>query len=144
VSTGRFLLIGLLAAGVAVAANIIAYFLLSAIFSVTPGFLPWDIPPIAIFTTLGMIGAVIAFALVVRWSKQPSRTYTWVALVALVLSIIPNILFAIDPSGGPTNPAAPVLGATLDWMLLIVLHIIPAAIAIWMLPRFGLEDRAVR
>ena len=132
--TPRLWQTGLLAAVVAVVGNLVARAILLAIFPVTPGFMPFTLGPIIIFTTLGMVGAAIAFVVVSQLSPRPAATYTWVALVALVLSCIPDVMFALDPAAAPVLPdAAP--GAPLDWLLLIVFHVIPALVAIWLLPR---------
>jgi hypothetical protein len=131
---GRLSQVGLLAIVAAIVSNLIARTLLLMIFPITPGFPGFTVPAIITMTTLGMLGATVALALVARMSSQPARTYTWVALVALVISCVPNVIFALNPEAAPPIPGAP-LGTWLDWTLLIIFHVIAAAIAIWLLPR---------
>ena len=56
------------------------------------GFQPlgWFFP---IFDTVVLVSAaVLVFALVARLSRTPARTYWWIALAALALSMVPDLL----------------------------------------------------
>ena len=121
---GSLLKAGLLALVLAFAANLIAYGLLALLVELPAGFAPLQPAPIAIFTALGAVGATITFAIVRRVSGQPARTFTIVAVVAFVLSIIPNILLALDPT------AAPIPGADAEGFLILILFHVVAAVVI--------------
>jgi hypothetical protein len=135
VAYGNLWRVGLLAIVIAVIANVIVYFVGVQLVTVPPEFLPLTAPiPAIIFTTVGMIAATVAFAIVGRFTRQPVRVYTIVAIVALLLSLIPNILMIIDPSSVPF-PGANVGNV----MVLIVMHFVAAAVAIWVLTTRGVE-----
>jgi hypothetical protein len=98
-----------------------------AIVRPSPGFphLAWA-PPIAL-TALLEIGAVLVFALVARFSKQPLRTYFIVSVVVLILTFIPDAaepIYGLVP--GATWPNAAVL---------MVMHLVAWAITITLLFR---------
>ena len=74
--------------------------------------LSWSGP--IIFTTVLVGAGVLVFAVVARWSPTPIRTYRRIALVALWLSLIPDLFL---PGAGP--------GAT--WTAAIVLMVMHVA-----------------
>ncbi len=86
--------------------------------------------PVTFFTVLGVGGAVGVYALLQRFTKNPARTFTSVAWVVLVLSLIPNLLLALNPSNAPL-PGMTTAGA----LALAIMHIPPALLAIGLLPR---------
>ena len=94
---------------------------------------PWQdpvIPPltagaIALFTAVGVLAAVVVFALVARFSQRPIRRYRQIALVALLLSLIPDLAMPFLPSPVP-------VGAR-EVVLLMATHVVAAAVAVWML-----------
>ncbi len=130
---------GLLAIVASVVANLIAFFLLSAILELPS---PADFPPLsagaigfltAVFTCL----AVVAFAIIARISKRPIRTYWIVATVIFVLSIIPNLITAMNPTTAPFP--FPVLTAQ-AFLVLIVFHVIAYLITVWVMTTKTLAD----
>ena len=76
----------------AIAANVVVRLAAVATLSFPPeGFLPlgWFFP---IFDTLVFVTAAVGvFALVARFAKAPIRTYWWIALAVLALSMIPDL-----------------------------------------------------
>lgn len=114
---------GLIAVVAAVLANVVAYFILNAILDLPS---PAEFPPLsvgaigfltAVFTFIG----VIAFALIARFTSAPIRNFRIVATIAFVLSIIPNILYALNPESAPFP--FPV-SSSLGFWVLIVFHVI--------------------
>jgi hypothetical protein len=96
-----------------------------------PEFLPlttWG--PVTIFTLLGVAGALGVYALLRRFTANPGRIFTIVAWVVLIISLIPNLLSAIDPSSAPL-PGMTAGGA----LALALMHLPPALLAISLLPR---------
>ena len=127
---GSLLKAGLLALLLAVAANLIVYGLLALLVELPADFAPLQPAPIAILTALGAIGAAIAFAVVQRVFRRPVRTFTVVALVAFALSVMPNIMLAVDPT------AAPIPGAVAEgFLLLILFHVVAAVVIVQTLAR---------
>ncbi|MBE2220220.1 MAG: hypothetical protein IAF02_01690 [Anaerolineae bacterium] len=115
--------VGLLAIGVSIVANLIAFFILSAILDLPS---PADFPPLsagaigfmtAVFTFIG----VVVFALIARFTRKPIRNFWIVATVAFVLSILPNISAALNPESAPFP--FPV-SSSLGFGVLIVFHVI--------------------
>jgi hypothetical protein len=106
---------------------------------VPPEFLPLSTPfPTIIFTTLGVLAAVIVFAIVGRFARQPVRTYTIIAIVALLLSLIPNVMMLVDPASSPFP------GSNLGNVTVLMLqHVVAAVVAVWVLITQGVETRLV-
>jgi len=63
-----------------------------------PMALGWGAP--IMFTLVLVSGAVLVFALVGRFAKRPLRTYQTIALVVLLVSFVPDLLFASAPMPG--------------------------------------------
>ena len=47
--------------------------------------------PVIGFTVVGVLGAVIVFALVARFARRPVRLFRRIALVVLLLSLVPDL-----------------------------------------------------
>jgi hypothetical protein len=88
--------------------------------AVAPGLDPLSYGPVVLFTTLGVVGAVVVYAALARFSANADRTFTVVAVVVALLSLIPDATFV------PTLPGATTLGA----VVLGVMHLTTAAACI--------------
>jgi hypothetical protein len=131
-SIGKIARAGLVAIVAAVAANILARVILFALLPLPAEFPPLQIGAIAFLTTLGVGAGVVVYTLISRVSRQPNQIFTIVALAALVLSIIPNLIAVADPNAIPF----PFPGATsMAFGALIVFHVIAGLIAIVVLTR---------
>jgi hypothetical membrane protein len=86
--------------------------------------LGWGAP--IMFTLVLVSGAVLVFALVGRFAKHPLRTYQIVSFIVLLLSFIPDILYASSPMPGASWPTA---------IALMVMHVVAWAITVGMLTR---------
>jgi hypothetical protein len=81
--------------------------------SLSPEYPPLTVFGLTLFTTVLVTAAVLVFAVVLRMAKTPIQTYRRIAVVALVLSCVPDLFL---PGSGP--------GAT--WpssIVLIVMHV---------------------
>jgi hypothetical protein len=89
---------GLIAVAIAVAVNVALGLLIGAVLPFA-GRLPMFSPiQIALFTALfGLIGVGV-FALVNRFANRPIPVFRWVAVGALVLSFMPNIMLISNPA----------------------------------------------
>jgi hypothetical protein len=85
-------------------------------------------PPV-IFTIVGVLGAVIVYAVIGRFSRQPVRLFRRVALVTLVVSFIPDILMLITGFNPGTTAA--------NVAVLILMHVVAWAITVGMLTRLA-------
>lgn len=94
-------------------------------------FLPFTRPAVLLWTTVGVTGAAVAFALVARWTPEPAAMYRRLAAVALLVSWVPNAFLP----GSPRFPEA-------TWQLaagLAVLHVPPALLSVLLFPKWGLR-----
>jgi hypothetical protein len=88
------------------------------------------------WTVLFVDMAVGVFAFIGRRSRRPRQTFTTLSVVALILSLIPNILLYLDPS-----PAAQ-YGLTSEIALyLILFHFLAFFVTVGVLNSLGLEPR---
>lgn len=74
ISFGRLLWVGPLAIVAAVAVNVVIRTVAVALFGLT-GFVPLTPGPTILFTVVGVLGAVVVFALVARFSRRPIRLF---------------------------------------------------------------------
>jgi hypothetical protein len=130
--------VGLMAIVLATIANVIVRAIALPFITVPPEFMPVSIAmPAIIFTIGGVLAAVIVFAIVGRFSRQPARTFTIIAVVALLLSLVPNVMMLIDPA------SAPFPGGNLGSItVLMIQHIVAAVIAVWVLTTQAVETRS--
>lgn len=131
---GRVVGVGLLTVGMAVAANLLVRVLLFALLDLPDDFRSLQPGSIALFTTAGVTLGVVAFAIVARMSRRPVRTYSLVAVIAFIVSIVPNLVLAANPTAAPFPG-----GTTTAFLTLIVFHVVAAVIAIFSLTRLALE-----
>jgi hypothetical protein len=94
-----------------------------------PMSLGWASP--IIFTFVLVTGAVLVFALVARFAKNPIRTYQIIAFVFLLISFLPDIGFARSSMPGANWPNA---------IALIIMHVVAWAICVTMLPKLSTLD----
>ena len=94
-----------------------------------PMSLGWVMP--VIFTFVLVTGAVLVFALVARFAKNPIRTYQIIAFVFLLISFLPDIGFARSTMPGADWPNA---------LELMVMHVVAWAICVTMLARLSTLD----
>src|SRR5689334_21612227 len=91
VSSRRLLWVGPLAIVAAVIANQIIRLIAVSLFNISPEFMALQVGPPFMFTIMGVLGAIIVYAVVGRISRRPIRLFRVIALVVLVLSFIPDI-----------------------------------------------------
>jgi hypothetical protein len=116
-TNGAIVVQGGIALGTAVVVNALVVFLAGQA-EIAPTLEPLSYGPVVVFTALGTIGATVVYALLRRFVEQPDRTFTAVAGVVLVLSLIPDATYA---------PGLP--GATTAGVAVLALMHVTAAIA---------------
>lgn len=117
----------------AVAANLIALFAMRAALDLPAGFPPLTAGAITAFTILGTgLGALVFWWLSGR-SRTPVRTYWIVAVVALVVSILPNLAAMGNPAMFPFPG-----GTSTAFVALIVFHVIAMVVSVVVLTRVAL------
>jgi hypothetical protein len=130
VRLARLVWVGPLAVASSIAAVLAVRVALVALLRPPAEFTPlgWGSP--TVLTGVFVTCACLVFLLVTRFSSNPVRTYKVVALVALMLSLLPDA--ALIRLGGPaaTWPNALALSA---------LHLVAWAVSTWMLTRLTIE-----
>jgi len=101
-------------------------------FAVSPQFEPFQ-GTVAPYTAGGVILAGIAYAVVRRFFRDAERVYVRLAIVALVLSWIPDLALLAINEPGATVPAV---------ASLMVIHTVAAAIVITSLLRIAPSARS--
>ncbi len=132
-SRTRLAVVGAVLALVATAADVILATLLRGALGVPAGFSPLTTPAVATMTFAGMVGATVAFGWMARVRPDPRTAFVWVALVALVLSWLPDLGIWITGVFPHTTGAGIVS--------LMALHPVAAGLAIGVLYRFGVPAR---
>lgn len=131
VRLGRLIWLGPLTVLASIAGVLIVRVLAVAILQPdpTPMSLGWVLP--TVFTLILVTGAVLVFAVVVRFAKNPIRIYQIIALSFLLLSFLPDIGFAQSSMPGGNWPNA---------IALMVMHVAAWAICVSMLAKFSTLD----
>jgi hypothetical protein len=126
VSWGRFALIGLATVVAAVIANLVIYALGSLVVGYDPGFVVLATPGGTIlFTVVPAIVAVLLYAVLMRFSANPARIFTNIAVVVLIVSLIPDLTYIPSVPGASLSQTA----------VLMVMHVVAAVVILSMLTR---------
>ena len=125
VSLGRLARVGVVAVAVAVVTNVLIRTVAVSVFGIGEGFLPLGVGPTVLFTVWGMLGAVVAFGLILSFARRPVRLFRRVALVVLLISLVPDVLMLFSGS----MPGATVAGV----VTLMVEHVASWAVVVGVL-----------
>lgn len=122
---GRLLWLAPLAAVVSIVINLIVRAVARGLFDdISDDFRPFSVQAIVFWTVVGTIAAAVVFALVARTARHPIERYRIVALVALVLSLIPDVALLIaKPDNVPGITGSAIAG-------LMVMHVVVAAVCV--------------
>lgn len=116
---------GSLAAIASVLANLLIRAIALGVLNAPPEFPPLNVGPIVGFTILGILAATVVFAIVARRTHHTIAWYRRVALVALVLSFLPDLGLYLQKFMPGTNEVS--VGA------LVAMHIVTALITVALL-----------
>ena len=115
----------LVAAPVAVVANLALWAIARGPLGVSPAFPPLQSAAATVVASVvGILAATAVFALIRRFAPRPMTTFRVVAVVALLLSL-----------GGSLGARAEPGGSNVAVATLVAMHVVTAAIAIGLLPR---------
>src|SRR5215211_2673295 len=124
VCRGRFALVGLGTVAAAVIANLLVYALGSVIVGYDPGFIILaNASGTILFTVVPAIAAVLLYALLVRFTGNPARIFTNVAVVVLIFSLIPDLTYIPSVPGASSGQTA----------ILMLMHVVAAIVIVSML-----------
>jgi hypothetical protein len=113
-----------LAAVAAVVANVLLRAVAIALFDIPDAFEHLALRAVIVSTLVGVIAAALVFAVISRFARDPVRTFTIVAVVALVLSLVAPLSVGLqDPPEYPGTDAASV-------GTLMLMHVTTAAIVV--------------
>jgi hypothetical protein len=119
---------GALAVSLALLANTLIVVGVNAL-GITPAFQALTVPPVAVLSALGAGGATVVYWLLSHLVTNVDRTFLRVTAVVLVFSFIPDVaLLAFDPAATP-----------LIVLLLMAMHVVVAAVAVWTLLYWGAD-----
>jgi len=121
----KILRAGLIAIVAAVVANLIVLVLVRAVLDLPADFPALQFGPIALFTAIGVALGVGVFAIISRVARQPVRTFWIVAMIALIVSLVPNILLMLNPAASPLPG-----GSALAYGVLSMFHLIAAFVSV--------------
>ncbi len=122
---GKILRAGLIAIVAAVVVNLLALVIVRALLDLPADFPALQFGPIALFTAIGVALGVGVFAIISRAARQPARTFWIVAMIALLVSLVPNLLLMLNPQAAPIpGGTAPVFG------VLMIFHVIAAFVSV--------------
>ncbi len=126
VNWGQFALVGLGTIVAAVLANVLVYYIGSAVVDYDPQFLPLaSVGGAVIFTVFPAIIAVVIYAILLRFTRNPARIFTIIAVIALIISLIPDLTYI------PTVPGV----TTAQTAMLLLMHLVAAAVIVGILTR---------
>jgi len=121
---GRFALIGLATVVAAVLANVLFYYVGQLFVTYNPDFVVLaNLGGTITMTAASAIIAVLVYAAVLRFSKNPVRVYTIISAVVLVVSVIPDYTMIPSEPGASTGQA----------VILALMHVVAAAVIVPML-----------
>ena len=131
--TGRRSLwvVSLLTILAATLANLIVRTLAYALLPIAPTFVPLMWQAVVLFTAVGVALACGVYALVRRFTSKAVRVYTLIAVIALALSLIPDVLIFGDPAAFEPDTTIPAV-----WVMMS-LHGVAALVSIVMLTRLA-------
>ncbi len=121
----------LLAIVLSVVANLLVRIIAFALLPIPAEFPPLGWAPPILFTVIGVLAAFIVFAVLARTSRRPVQVFRIVALVALLLSLIPDLLILMNPS--PALPGTTVAGV----VTLMLMHMVAWTITITLIARLA-------
>jgi len=125
ISFRRLLWVGPLAVLASVIANVLVSITTVALVGISPEFEPLHLRPVIGFTIVGVLGAVLVFALVARFSRRPVRLFRRIALVVLLLSFMPDLSLL---------NASPYAGTTVQSVIaLMLMHVVACLISVSLL-----------
>jgi Family of unknown function (DUF6069) len=133
VSRGRFVLVGFGTVFAAVLANLLVYFIGSVVVGYDPQFVILaNASGTILFTVVPAIVAVLLYAALMRFTGNPARIFTNIAVVVLILSLIPDLIYIPSLPGATTGQTA----------ILMVMHVVAAVVIVSVLTTQTRSQRA--
>lgn len=125
IPSGRLWKVGGLAIVASVIVNLLIRIIAVNVLGIGSDFPPLGWGPPIVFTIIGVLGAIIVFAIIARFARRPTRLFRNIAVVVLLLSLVPDILLLTSNAMPGTS-----LGSVVSLMLM---HVAAGAITIGLL-----------
>jgi hypothetical protein len=133
ISWRRFALVGLGTVIAAVVANLLVYLIGSVVVGYDPGFVVLaNASGTILFTVVPAIVAVLLYAALLRFTSNPARIFTNIAVVVLIVSLIPDLTYIPSVPGATAGQTA----------ILMVMHVVVAVVIVSMLTTQTRSPRA--
>jgi hypothetical protein len=124
VGRGRFVLVGIATVAAAVIANLLVYLLGSVVVGYNPQFIVLaNASGTILFTVVPAIVAVLVYAALMRFTSNPARIFTNIAVVVLIVSLIPDLTYIPSVPGATSGQIA----------VLMLMHVVAAIVIVSML-----------
>jgi hypothetical protein len=121
VGRGRFVLVGLATVAAAVIANLLVYLLGSVVVGYNPQFIVLaNASGTILFTVVPAIVAVLVYAALMRFTSNPARIFTNIAVVVLIVSLIPDLTYIPSVPGATSGQIA----------VLMLMHVVAAIVIV--------------
>src|ERR671920_1403859 len=85
-----------------------------------------------LFTVVPAIVAVLLYAALIRFTSNPARIFTNIAVIVLIVSLIPDLTYIPSVPGATSSQAA----------ILMLMHVVAAAVIVGMLTTLTRSRRA--
>jgi hypothetical protein len=120
--------VGVLSLVAATALNVLIGYVAATFLEISRMFSPLNgYGTIVAFTVIGVAGATVVYALVTRYSRNPMRLFLRVAVAALALSFVPDILLLVF------TPGATLISVG----VLMLMHVAAFLVSVGMLTRLA-------
>ena len=124
VGRGRFVLVGIATVAAAVIANLLVFLLGSVVVGYNPQFIVLaNASGTILFTVVPAIVAVLVYAALMRFTSNPARIFTNIAVVVLIVSLIPDLTYIPSVPGATSGQIA----------VLMLMHVVAAIVIVSML-----------
>ncbi|MBV9787261.1 MAG: hypothetical protein JOZ51_03745 [Chloroflexi bacterium] len=128
VNWSRYALVGIATIVAAVLANLVVYYIGSAIVGYNPDFVVLSTNGgTIIFTLVPAIVAVLLYAILLRFTRQPERIFTIISVIVFIVTLIPDFTY-IPSVPGSSNPQTAIL---------VIMHVVAAVVITWMLTKLS-------
>ncbi len=125
--TKKFITDVILAAIISVILNVIVLAIFRPIAQAPQTFSPFWYSPVIEFTFLGVLAAGFVYVAIQRlFSHNFKKIFIWVAVIALILSFIPDIMLPYSTDYDNQGATAFIV------IILILMHTLTAGIVLWM------------
>jgi hypothetical protein len=110
----------------AVLANLVVYLIGSVVVGYDPQFVVLaNASGTILFTVVPAIAAVLLYAALIRFTSNPARIFTTIAVVVLIVSWIPDLTYIPSVPGSSSGQTA----------ILMLMHVVAAVVIVSMLTR---------